>query len=53
MFDALGIPNDDHCTLGSGQHYIHSISVVEEPYIAIVVGTHQRDQHYVTFLALE
>lgn len=52
MHDAVFVAHDNNSTFGSSEHDVHPIPVVQEANIAVVVATHQRDDHNLTLLAL-
>ena len=48
-----GIAQDDELHAGTGDGYVHPAQVVEKPDLAVLVGTHQADEDYITLLSLE
>ena len=47
------VAQDDELHSGSRHRHVHAAKVFQETYLAFIVGTHQGDEDYVSFLTLE
>ena len=47
------VAQDDELHSGSRHRHVHAAEVFQESYLTFIVGTHQGDENYVSFLSLE
>lgn len=47
------VAQDDELHSGSCHRHVHAAEVFQESYLTFIVGTHQGDENYVSFLPLE